>query len=248
MFEHLDDHNPGRMGNTAQLAAVHNRAREITQQRRRSHLAIGSVTVAVTASVSAAAYAVPGGPGAGGVRVGAGASGGHSGAAVKSAEAGAQAKRASAGLTSTKPSGGVPAGAAVPTPTVTDRSPGCSGAATAAAELPPPGYLAQAVATPKGPDSTLPFRRADGQDATVNLKITCTAIAADERTTTSSRTVTPLVVAGRHGFLWHAGADESGVEWSAADGTSVFIKALGAEGVRLTDAELEAYAASLPVT
>lgn len=247
MFEHLDDPTPGRTGTGPQLAAVRNRAREITRDRRRGQLAVGSVTLTAAASVSGIAVLTGAGPlrHLNGQAAGGGA-GAHPAAATKPGvpKGGVERPGQTAGVPGSKAVGPMKS----PAPGASATNPnggGCDYYPMAAAQTPPQGYVVNAEPASKQP--TLPFRRADGGNATVDLKITCAGIPPEDRTSSEKRTVTAIKVAGFDGYLWHA-ADEAGVEWTASDHTSVYIKATGADGVRLSDAALEAYAATLPAT
>lgn len=242
MFEHLDDHDPGRIGTGAQLAAVRNRARVITRDRRRSQLAVGSVTLTAAASVSGVAVLTGAGP----LhhldsQAGTGRSGATLAPPAKTVPSSSVGRKGPAGV----PESSVNPDKVGPASGAASKEP-CAASSGPAASKAPDGYTSTATTSVK-PEGHH-YVRSDGQDATVWVKVTCAGIGPDDRTSTSTTTYTQRQVAGFDGWSWHSGSDEAGVEWTATDGTSVYIKAVGAPGLRLSDAALETFAESLPAT
>jgi hypothetical protein len=259
MFEHLDDPSSHRTGSTPQLAAVRNRARQISSERRRNKLALGSVTVAATAVVSGAAAA--------GSLIGSGSATGQVGSGTTASADAAKASKL-AGANAPDPSAGP--GDKPTEPGVTKSLDPSADAAKAsklagdgltpvdgpAASMPPKPVCDTALpslaglAAPSGysivdtPSQVWAEYTAGG--ATVTIKVTCSPEeSADKMAKDDGWTVGDAQVAGHTAFQWSGKNSDIGVGWSTRSG-AIYIQAAGPAAARLTLAQLEAFAATVP--
>jgi hypothetical protein len=246
MFDHLDDNSPHRTGTAPQLAAVRNRARQISSERRRNKLALGSVTLAATAVVSGAAAAgsltgsgtATGQAGTGGIKpadpkavpgtkpaLGAGAKKGIE----ASADAAKASKLAAAGLTPATAS----EGPVTPKPTCDPTLP------SLARVTAPAGY-----SVVDGPNQVW-AEYAAGGGATVTVKVTCSPLESSADMAKEGWTAADAQFDGHAALQWTHGDSDIGVGWATKAG-AIYIKAAGPAASRLTLAELEAFAATVP--
>lgn len=249
MFEHLDDNTPHRTGTTPQLAAVRNRARQISSERRRNRLAVGSATLAVTAVASGVAVAgTVGGSRTASGQPGSGSSAGEKSAAPKpmpadkasieakakktfdpSDDAAKASKLASEGLA---PANGSE-GPVSPKPVCDPALPSLAGVAA------PTGY--SIVDTP----DQVWAEYKEPSSATVTIKVVCSPLESADVMAKDGQIVSDTQFGGHAAIRWTGDNGQIGVGWSTKAG-AIYIKAEGPVASRLTIAELEAFATTVP--